>query len=894
MGLVRRLIGRRPASTGEPRRDVLELRVHGVNNTPPSAMLDLPLADIEQVAGDDLGSFWRPTEAARARLRPHDRGHVPDGVTREAYSWGGLARTSPALGAGAVGVAVATLARVGWALLLPFGLVNVAFWSRRLDAERGYSRGWQDGATAGAMRIFALCLTLLVLGGAAVVSLDLVATQCFADSQRWCSRLPAALDGLAAMSHGQRLAVASVVPLALLGLLAALSAISRTRYEQLAAMPAPGANAVTAGTPVLATPGLWSNARLTSTIGRMHGAAGLCFLVVATAWHQVFGTGGACASFGQVLGSRRAQCVEQVLPLEPTAVPFAVTLVLGLLGLLAVAVALAAPWWGSAATAGSPSGRRVARRVTVALAACAALFAVHTVLLVTVQHTTAVDVPLLGVVGTPVLLTAVLLGIAVSGLWWRGRRNRYEAWGGRAPAVFLLLALGVQLILSSLLVVSVADWLNGTRSPGELLRGGIALPGSVPAPSRDGCEEVCPVPEPQLSIPSVYLWFGVATLLALGVVVILAVVAALRTASALPGAGAVPAAMRRRRRPGGDLDELLSRRGAAEAVQRARRRAAAAHRAEPLTGVLAVASGVTTALAVALGVLIGLVPSLGPPQLRRIAPASWGEIAYATLANGGAWGVGLVGLLVVGGLVGGAAVGRKRPLGLAWDLICFLPRTGHPFGPPCYAERVVPELARRYVEWVHPITRTGAARESTPHTTRRVVISAHSLGAGLAVASLFATFVEHGRRVTDHLSLLTYGTQLRAYFGRLFPELLGPAVLGTAPGLAAGLGTPDPWQDAVAHDASLPGAPSEPGAEPAGDPRSLTDLLTGPDGTLRWRNLWRRTDYLGFPVDRFVESTLDRPAEEIDTSGYLPEIGSHGGYARTLAYAAALASLRRV
>ncbi len=891
MGLIGRLRGRRE-STAEARRDVLELRVHGVNNTPPPALLDLPSADIEQVSGDELGSFWRPTDPARARLRPQDRGYVPDGVVREAYSWGGLARTSPALGTGAVAVAVGALARVGWALLLPFGLVNVAFWSRRLDAERGHSRGWQDGGTAGAMRVFALCLTLLALGSAAVVSLDLVATQCFADSQRWCSRLPAALDGLASVSHGQRLALASVVPLALLGLLAGLSAIARTRYEQLAAMPAAGTGAIAAGTPVLATPGLWSNARLTSTIGRMHVAAGLCFLVVATAWHQVFGTGGACASFGQVLGSRSAQCWGQVFPLGASAVPFAATLVLGLIGLLGVIVALAAPWWGSAATTGSHAGRRVGRRVNVALAACAALFALHTVLLVTIRHATAVEVPLLGVVGTPVLLTAVLLGIAVSGLWWRGRRNRYEAWDGRAPAVFLLLALGAQLILSSLLVVSVADWLNGDRSAGELLRGGIALPGSVPAPSRDGCEEVCPVPDPQLSIPSIYIWFGVATLIALVVVAILGAAAALRTPRMLPGAGEVPAAQRRQQRRGGGLDELSTRPGAAEAVQRARRRAAAAHRAEPLTGLLAVVSGVTTVLAVALAVLIGLVPALGPPQLRRISPSSWGEVAYATLADGGAWAVGLVGLLVVAGLVGGAFLGRTRPLGLAWDLICFLPRTGHPFGPPCYAERVVPELVRRYAEWVHPSVGPGDARDAAPRTDRRVVISAHSLGAVLVVASLFATCVEHGKHVTDRLSLLTYGTQLRAYFGRMFPELLGPEVLGTAPGLGASLRTPDPWQDAVAHDAALPAA-APPDAELAPGPRTLTALLAGPDGTPRWLNLWRRTDYLGFPVDRFVESALDRPAEEIDTSGYLPELGTHGGYPRTLAYAAALDRLRR-
>jgi hypothetical protein len=194
-------------------------------------------------------------------------------------------------------------------------------------------------------------------------------------------------------------------------------------------------------------------------------------------------------------------------------------------------------------------------------------------------------------------------------------------------------------------------------------------------------------------------------------------------------------------------------------------------------------------------------------------------------------------------------------MGLVWDLLCVLPRAAHPFAPPCYAERAVPELADRVRTLV---------REN-----RLVVLSAHSLGAVLAIAAYFRLNEQdrHGAR------LLTYGSQLRPYFGRLFPDLFGPQVLGTQPCPGARLWTVDPWAD-----------DRQPAAEVPEPTTVLGQLGAG------WLSLWRQTDPLGFPVRAYPDNNTDRCAAELLPDGQ--GVQAHSGYPLTTAYAEALANLR--
>ncbi|PZG02495.1 hypothetical protein C1I95_34295, partial [Micromonospora craterilacus] len=124
--------------------------------------------------------------------------------------------------------------------------------------------------------------------------------------------------------------------------------------------------------------------------------------------------------------------------------------------------------------------------------------------------------------------------------------------------------------------------------------------------------------------------------------------------------------------------------------------------------------------------------------------------------------IGLVALgIVVLGLLSYRSEGTRRTVAVIWDLGTFWPRTVHPFAPPCYAERAVPELARRI----------------TALTTRGgVIISGHSHGSVLATATL----LQLPEEVLPRVALLTHGSPLHRLYARLCPAFLGDQVLHEA------------------------------------------------------------------------------------------------------------------
>ncbi|PWR10386.1 hypothetical protein DKT68_09235 [Micromonospora acroterricola] len=210
-------------------------------------------------------------------------------------------------------------------------------------------------------------------------------------------------------------------------------------------------------------------------------------------------------------------------------------------------------------------------------------------------------------------------------------------------------------------------------------------------------------------------------------------------------------------------------------VERSVARARFTERLEPL----AIAYAGLAALGLATSVL-GLLQLYPGDVIQRYVGVPADMVNF--LIGMGSYAIAVIILgLVIGGIFAYRTAQFRRYVGVLWDLGTFWPRAAHPFAPPCYAERAVPELTRR-------ITYLVDQGES-------VLLAGHSHGSVL----LAATVLQLPSRVTDRLALLTYGSPLHRMYSRLFPAYVDDEVLRE-------IGERVGW---------------------------------------RWRNLWRDTDQLG-------------------------------------------------
>ncbi|PAX85878.1 hypothetical protein CLM82_30470, partial [Streptomyces albidoflavus] len=228
-------------------------------------------------------------------------------------------------------------------------------------------------------------------------------------------------------------------------------------------------------------------------------------------------------------------------------------------------------------------------------------------------------------------------------------------------------------------------------------------------------------------------------------------------------------------------------------IASARAMAALTDRAPVVVGVV---SSVT--LLLGAGALLGAwTTGRVPGEAARELPAVVSGAA-ATAQALGSWLIGFGFLLfVTWGRRAYRDPAARRTIGILWDVGTFWPRAAHPFAPPCYAERSVPDLTWRIASW-------------TRETGGRVVLSGHSQGSVLAAAAAWQLRPSARRRV----ALLTYGSPLERLYGRWFPAHFGPVALTTLHG--------------------------------------EVDC---------WRNLWRHTDPIGGPVRVGTEGRpeVDRP-----------------------------------
>ena len=238
-------------------------------------ILGVAEGDVGQVAGDRLTGFYR-SQSGVLPLRSFGAARV--GV--EAYSWGG-----PAVGFRRV---MARVARVLWLLLIPFALVNLAYWARlEVGGDTGRAH-W--GARV--VRWSGLLLSLVAVLVPCFIGVDLIAWQCYRFGVDRCTRLPDWLMVVAGWSPSQRIALGTVLPMFVVAMLWWASSRGRVRYPPQGRSASDTRLAGDRGH-VLSHPLLWVGMSRTRRLQQLHVAALVSMVVTFSGAHVLLArTGG--------------------------------------------------------------------------------------------------------------------------------------------------------------------------------------------------------------------------------------------------------------------------------------------------------------------------------------------------------------------------------------------------------------------------------------------------------------------------------------------------------------------------------------------------------------------------------------------------------------------------
>lgn len=622
------------------------------------------------------------------------------GPVREAYVWCNLTSGNGA--------------RALWLLLLPFMVVNLAHWMRPASHHRPRTVRLYGLL----VRLAGLTLTVLLVAAACEVALDLAAWQCA--GTRACVRNHSWLGFLSPdrpdagwwSQPGRRLALAALVPAALTALLWYLSHRTWSAYESQQPMSRQAEpDEETDGTG-LGRPGFWYGRRLVARLRAAHTAAGFLTVaaaVTASASRHDRGPGGpgALDALGTLLNA---------------------TLVLGALVVLWVVCRRGR----SENRIDRGRDRTPVRLLPQGAIALLVLALVYAGWSRPEWHATG-RLPGDATFGGLALVQGLLvigLGVVAHILY----RTNPATWGtpGRAdapvdtrtamrgfagPAVAML-ACALGGVMSGGVSQRVADWLDGTRH-------------SIPGPPVLLTWQASAIPPLLLVLSAVVARLGRRTWL-----------------------------LRRREMsavehdyPGEPKDTTRTRR-----IASTRAMAGLTDRAPFIVGVLSFATLLLGAGAVAGAFATGDAPS-------EAARGTYGVVrgAAETAQALGSWLIGLGFILfVTWGRRAYKDPAARRTIGILWDVGTFWPRAAHPFAPPCYAERAVPDLTWRMATW-------------TRATGGRLVLSGHSQGSVLAAAAAWQLRPATRRRI----ALLTYGSPLERLYGRWFPAHFGPAALAS-------------------------------------------------------------------------------------------------------------------
>lgn len=772
-------------------RGITELRVHGVSGTPPESMLENP--HVRLVSGDSTAGFYRrlwlggkPSGNSFYADVPNEPGRP--GRRREAYSWGGL--TS---GAGS---------RALWMLLLPFMLANVAFWmypAAKLPGEdhpgsRGSLRSATRDLASALQRLFSLSLTLALTASAVGVATDLVGWQC-AGSQA-CLSHHGFLRFLALAFFRQpsrRLAVASVVPVAVVALLWWLGKKSWNAYERLQPAPLPDDDVPLV--PAIGRRRLWNGGEPVRRSRSLHVCA-------------AFATVGLFLVAPLASGSHRLGGLVTAL------------VVLFLLALGGPVIALLVPplWRRSeperneSSTGGPddpghrqlhPDPRDLWQKLPwIALALVAIGIAVAFVGGVGPARSAGSLPWLTGFLGWMFLAQMGLLAlagivVAVAAARSRGRRvparRANTGLAGHTPPDGPAPLPGRALAGMGTPVMLLLSWaLAASLAAGLVLRWAGFL--GTPAPAG-----MPPASQSALLVPAPYYWAAAGALCLAAVTVLLLAGVSWRVWRR--------AAVLARRMTGDTYaSEQLNSPAAcsAEVTERAKeitRSWALARLTDSAQMVLAIMAVVLLA-ATAVGLAGYLVTTVIDGRAVR---GMWLWQHASWLATAGSWATGAFVVTLIG--LGNRAYSdpaTRRTVGILWDLGTFWPRATHPLAPPCYCERTLPELIDR-MAWL------------APTDDDLVVLSTHSQGTVIGGALI----LQLGTTQRARTAFITYGSPLQRLYRRFFPAYFGTEVLGDIGRALAG----------------------------------TQAAITGDREDWPWRNLFRASDPIGGAI--FVECLAD-------------------------------------
>jgi hypothetical protein len=655
--------------------------------------------------------------------------------------------------------------RALWLLLLPFMFANVALWLRPKSGKAGTT------VMRALSRIFALSITSTFVLSLTGISLDLVAWQCAAQPRcvggRWFMQ-PFA-DGFF-VPTGRRLALTAIVPILAVVFLWYLGRRTWSRYEAYPATESGDGDG-------LGHPCFWNGRPLVGRLRSIHVAVAFATLDAVL--------------IGVLLPRDRAtgdlwyqrSLADAGLGL---AIATAAVMVLSVL-----AVCLRAIMHRDAPAKWALGYTRLLRWLSILLTLATLTYAIAP------RTAWAAGGGLPGFATTLTYLFAAQSGLlALLGLVILVVRERGSYLFGLTAPIMSSFGLGVAVAFSAGLSFRVADFLD---------RGGLPSPADYLAPRSAANLSVQP--------PIAFEWAAIGFV---GFLLMLLLVTFVVR----------PLLMRRLRRYGRIVTDADFRGW----------RAKDKHRAGQIDEAIAdalITDHVGRLVAwgyIPLGIAAAGVTALALAGQRPVQLAAERSLLADVISisvNTGTYLIGFAALaLLLLGLLAYRYQRFRRVVGVLWDLGTFWPRSGHPLAPPCYAERVVPEL----------VTRAGYLAEQGG-----VVLSGHSQGSVLVAA----TVLQLQPHQQAGVALVTYGSPLRRLYARLFPSYVDDELLARV-----GVAVTEPGGSL---DASRP----------------------------RWVNLWRDTDPIGGPVNapardvRLVDPVAFGfpPGDSV-----FPEITGHSGY----------------